>query len=746
MPLGAFLLAALRRTRAPDVSRPRGAWLGYGLSVLGIVLLAIAAAPLIAGAQSQPVCKADGTDKGKCLFEPEDEEGVPLASLKSVEKPIDPQLASGGRFIKNQTALEQLGKAFFWDQQVGSDGQACGSCHFVAGADSRTRNQASPGLKATPVDITFQNRLGPNHTISASDFPFHKLADPNNRNSTLLRDSNDVWSSAGVLNRQFVRIQSNVVPNDQQPFDFAAMDVCTSTLDADGFRVGNINVRRAEPRNTPTMINAMFNNRNFWDSRAQDIFNGVNPFGKRDPGAVVFDRSTSEFPRGVGITINHASLQSQAVGPPTNPNEMSCNGRTFPDVGHKLLTSTTTPLAQQDVAANDSLLGSIAVNRASGGRTTEGLTRSYRQMVQDAFQSRWWSSDTLVAGNGVGPRPQIEANFSLFWGLAVGAYMETLLADDSEIDRFFDGREQLSQSELRGLLLFSSGFGTRPSPIRNPTARQELFLADGKTPADLRCTACHGGPEMTAASIDAVTEDARLERMAQLPVDVRGQDVPRCAIYDAGHFHTGVRPVNDDRSLGFSGGVAGSEAPLAETDLALAGLLAQLVPSSTAPFGLQPALNQTLNCDEGNTQGTFKAPSLRNIELTGPYFHNGGELTLRQVIDFYNRGGNFQDNREFDPNVHNLNLGQQDKDDLVSFLLALTDPRVAFERAPFDHPSICVSNGSPGNESSTQAGNPLPGDGPAARAAFLVECHQASGANGLQNRLQPFLGANQRSP
>ena len=39
--------------------------------------------------------------------------------------------------------------------------------------------------------------------------------------------------------------------------------------------------------------------------------------------------------------------------------------------------------------------------------------------------------------------------------------------------------------------------------------------------------------------------------------------------------------------------------------------------------------------------GAFKTPGLRNSELTGPYFHNGGMATLRQVVQFYNRGGNF---------------------------------------------------------------------------------------------------------
>jgi cytochrome c peroxidase len=38
--------------------------------------------------------------------------------------------------------------------------------------------------------------------------------------------------------------------------------------------------------------------------------------------------------------------------------------------------------------------------------------------------------------------------------------------------------------------------------------------------------------------------------------------------------------------------------------------------------------------------GTFKIPGLRTVELTAPYFHNGGEATLLDVVNFYARGGN----------------------------------------------------------------------------------------------------------
>jgi len=52
-------------------------------------------------------------------------------------------------YVKDRHAAIALGKALFWDQQVGGDGlQACASCHFSAGADSRSKNQIDPGVLA----------------------------------------------------------------------------------------------------------------------------------------------------------------------------------------------------------------------------------------------------------------------------------------------------------------------------------------------------------------------------------------------------------------------------------------------------------------------------------------------------------------------------------------------------------------------------------------------------------------------
>ena len=55
--------------------------------------------------------------------------------------------------------------------------------------------------------------------------------------------------------------------------------------------------------------------------------------------------------------------------------------------------------------------------------------------------------------------------------------------------------------------------------------------------------------------------------------------------------------------------------------------------------------------------------------MTGPYFHNGSAASLREVVEFYNRGGGA--NPRLDPAVRPLNLSKEDVADLVAFLKAL---------------------------------------------------------------------------
>jgi cytochrome c peroxidase len=68
--------------------------------------------------------------------------------------------------------------------------------------------------------------------------------------------------------------------------------------------------------------------------------------------------------------------------------------------------------------------------------------------------------------------------------------------------------------------------------------------------------------------------------------------------------------------------------------------------------------------------GVFKVPTLREIEHTAPYMHDGSLKTLEEVVDFYDKG--CTPNKNLDPNIKKLNLTDPEKKDLVFFLKALS--------------------------------------------------------------------------
>jgi cytochrome c peroxidase len=72
--------------------------------------------------------------------------------------------------------------------------------------------------------------------------------------------------------------------------------------------------------------------------------------------------------------------------------------------------------------------------------------------------------------------------------------------------------------------------------------------------------------------------------------------------------------------------------------------------------------------------GAFKTPTLRDIELTTPYMHNGSQKTLIDVVRFYNRGGNATAN--LDERMHALNLNDEEINALVEFMRTLTSDDV----------------------------------------------------------------------
>ena len=144
-------------------------------------------------------------------------------------------------FVTNKEVAIQLGKALFWDIQAGSDGQSCASCHFHAGADSRAKNQLNPG-KNGGFDLTRTFEGGPNYTLKAADFPFHVKDNPDDRDSGVVFDTDDVASSQGVAARTFNDIvQGQLAEN------------CSAIIpDPLGFHVNQVNTLRVEGRNTPT--------------------------------------------------------------------------------------------------------------------------------------------------------------------------------------------------------------------------------------------------------------------------------------------------------------------------------------------------------------------------------------------------------------------------------------------------------------------------------------------------------------
>jgi len=85
----------------------------------------------------------------------------------------------------------------------------------------------------------------------------------------------------------------------------------------------------------------------------------------------------------------------------------------------------------------------------------------------------------------------------------------------------------------------------------------------------------------------------------------------------------------------------------------------------------------------GNAEdfGRFRTPTLRNVALTAPYFHDGSAATLADVVEFYDKGGN--QNRNLDPALQPLKLSMQQKQDLIRFLESLTSSAAgALSREP----------------------------------------------------------------
>lgn len=640
---------------------------------------------------------------------------LPLGSLKTVPVPKVAGLkqflrvdASGNIKPSAKKALLVLGKAMFWDQAVGSDGKACASCHFNAGADSRTKHQLNPGLRPESPDSQFSTEapfhFSNNHHLKATDYPFFRSLDPDDGVDPDIF-TNDITSSQGVSKGSFISTFFSDCPGDLFPLIGKICDEGTSFLEDVIFGTR----RQVEPRNAPTMIGAVFNERNFWDGRARSEFNGVNPLGDLDPYArVLLYCGTATDSLGkckenggplqkIRLTdtarLINSSLASQSVGPPLNELEMSFPGRSFPLLGKKLL-GLSQALPGQMVATDDSVLGKYSKAPA------KGINLTYKQLVEAAFQDKWWKSGNIkvsvaaqqpaldktinISFAQTGEFTQMEFNFSLFWGLAIQAYESTLIPSQTPFDRAFESGKPYNYSHASWGEKEKLGLTT--------------FIGKG------RCAACHGGAELTNASVRNV-RNQKIERM------VMGDD--RVAVYDNGFYNTTVTLCDRGNSSGICHdiGLGASMGPL-NLPLSRSRFFQQapvckfgnLVVNGSSFTGCTSAPLMPERPEEGiafnllqpdervAVDGAFKTPGLRNVALTAPYFHHGGILSLRDVVEFYDRGGNFrranQDNRDID--ITRLNLTEEEKVGLVKLMEAMTDARVRHERAPFDHPELHV--------------------------------------------------------
>ena len=596
----------------------------------------------------------------------------PPPALSTLKVPLPKDLES---FVLNRDKAIVLGKALFWDMQAGSDGRtACASCHFNAGVDNRIKHTLAPGApgsafgpqRAGQAELHAEavaSFSGPNQTLVASKFPFHKVADPigDRNDNQVLSDTMEIVGSQGVVKKDFVAI----TPGNATVAGVIVLDSV--------FQVDGSNARQVTERNSPTTINAIFHDRLFWDGRANHYFNGINPFGDLDPNARVLKRVTtvatskkaaSDLLVPTKILLNNGAAASQAVGPATSDVEMSWNGKTFPELGRKMLSLR--PLALQKVDREDSVLGEYA-----GGAAT-GLELSYGQLIRDAFRNEWWSSPLPTDGF-----THMEKNFSLFWGLSIMLYESTLVSDQSQYDAFASGNvDALNDSAKRGL---------------------KTFLNEGK------CINCHGGSEFAGATIsDLRGSSPELIENMQMEHSI--------ALYDGGFYNIGVRKTLEDLGVGASHPLFG---PLSYVGQRIAGK------------NVGQAITITPS-DRIANDGAFKTPTLRNIELTGPYFHNGGTRTLTEAVQFYVRGSDFYENPELDPDVHGISELQGNPagvEDLVAFLRSLTDERVRFQRKPFDHPELIIPNGSSGTDGGVVVDNTITlpavgADGGAAIQAF----------------------------
>ena len=196
--------------------------------------------------------------------------------------------------------------------------------------------------------------------------------------------------------------------------------------------------------------------------------------------------------------------------------------------------------------------------------------------------------------------------------MAIAAFERTQVAGNSPFDRFWFAGETdaLTEQQKRGFDLFVN---------------------------EARCVSCHVIEQTTALFTD-------------------------------NRFHNVGVGINDIQAEvpALAGEFLKAEATLAEVDVQV---LSDKRTSELGRFAVTRGFDDL---------GSFKTPTLRNIAVTPPYFHDGSSKTLRDAVVHYNNGGV---TNEGDPvndflsgGIRPLNLTDEQIDDLVAFMEALTSP------------------------------------------------------------------------
>lgn len=270
------------------------------------------------------------------------------------------------------------------------------------------------------------------------------------------------------------------------------------------------------------------------------------------------------------------------------------------------------------------ILNAMFIEQLFWDGRVSSLEEQAKQPLVTSFEMAMDSDTTLVSRlNAV---PEYRKTFQQVFGKegitidtvvkAIAAYERTLLSGNSPFDRFIAGdRGAITESQKRGW---------------------ELFKGKGK------CIECHSFSETSP-----FFTDFKFHNTGVMAKDMKLQQLSLLA-----------KQIADNDSLNQKISVPKTPGP---------------VPSLAHTRGFTE-LGRYLVTRQSKDVGAFKTPTLRDIELTTPYMHDGSEKTLIDVVRFYNRGANANPN--LDQRIQPLNLSDKEMNDLVEFMRALTSDDV----------------------------------------------------------------------